>query len=323
MSTATAPAAGEASAARTPGPRRRRRSAAQAAPQQGVRTRAATAYLLLAPNLVLFALFLLLPLVAALALSLASTTGVGPTEWVGLGNYERLAGDAVFWRSTANTAVLVLLTVPASLALGLLLAVMLDKPVRGRGLFRTVFYLPYVLSGVVIAIAGRWIFNENIGVVNRVLEAVGLERIAWQSGTVPAFVSVAVMLTWARLGFCMVVYLAGLQGVPRELHEAASIDGASGWQRFRHVTWPLLRPTTFFLVVMMVIECFQVFDLVYVMTGGGPGNATQFLPTYAYAVGFGARQQGLGAAIGMVMYVLVLAGTVLWWRARKAQEAEA
>lgn len=283
---------------------------------------AVVAYVLLGPNLLLFGVFMAVPLVLVVVLSLQNYSGFGSAEWIGLKNYTDLAGDSVFWRSAVNTVIFAAVTVPVTLALGLWVAVLLNRSVPARGLFRALFYLPYVISGVVIAMVGKWIFNENVGVVNRVLRAVGAPAIGWQSESVPALVSLMVMLIWARLGLVMVIYLAGLQGIPTEYYEASRVDGANRWQQFRYVTWPMLRPTTFFLVVLTVIESFQVFDIVYVMTGGGPGNATQVLTTYAYETGFGARRQGYSAAIGVIVYLAVLVFTVLWWQVQKRREVD-
>lgn len=284
---------------------------------------AATAYLLLAPNLVLFGLFLLVPLVLTVVLSFQATSGFGVGEWIGFDNYGRMAGDDVFWRSALNTALFATVTVPLALAGGLGLALLLDRPIRGRTLFRSLFYLPYVLSGVVVALLGRWIFNENLGVVNKLLRALGGDGVAWQSSGGPAMGSIIAMVVWQSLGFCMVIYLAGLQGIPRERYEAARMDGATGWLLVRHVTIPGLRPTTFFLTVLMVIQSFQVFDIVFVLTGGGPGVSTELLVTYAYRQGFGARQQGYASAIGVVIFLVVLLFTVLWWRSQRTKEDEA
>ncbi len=284
---------------------------------------AATAYTLLAPNLVLFGLFLLVPLGLTVVLSFQQSSGFGVGEWIGLGNYERMTADDVFWRSAVNTVVFAAVTVPLALGGGLGLALLLDRPIRGRTVFRSLFYLPYVLSGVVVALLGRWIFNENLGVVNKVLRALGGDGVAWQSSGGPAMASIVAMVVWQSLGFCMVIYLAGLQGIPRERYEAARVDGATGWQLVRHVTIPGLRPTTFFLTVLMVIQSFQVFDIVFVLTGGGPGVSTELLVTYAYRQGFGAREQGYASAIGVVILIVVLAFTVLWWRSQRGQEDEA
>jgi multiple sugar transport system permease protein len=289
--------------------------------RRGAGREALAAWGLLTPNLLLFGVFLLLPLAATFVLSLYSSSGFGPREFVGTANYRELAGDGTFWRSALNTAVYAGITVPISLGLGLAVALAMNRPLRGRGLLRAVYYLPYVISGVVVAIAGRWVFNENVGIVNRLLRAVGLPAVAWQSEAVPAMAALVLISVWTKIGFTMVVYLAALQNVPREYLEAATMDGATRWQRLRHIVVPMLRPTTVFLVVLGVIESFQVFDVVYVLTGGGPGNATEMLVTYAYAEGFDARRQGYAAAIGVVTYLVVLVLTVLWWRRQKAQEA--
>jgi multiple sugar transport system permease protein len=287
------------------------------------RSGAVTAYALLAPNLVLFALFLIVPLLLVVVLGFQESSGFGVGEWIGFGNYTRMAADDVFWRSAVNTVVFAAVTVPLALAGGLGLALLLDRPIRGRTVLRSMFYLPYVLSGVVVALLGRWLFNENIGVVNKVLRALGGDGIAWQSSGAPALASIIAMVVWQSLGFCMVVYLAGLQGIPRERYEAARVDGATGWQLIRHVTIPGLRPTTFFLTVLMVIQSFQVFDVVFVLTGGGPGVSTELLVTYAYRQGFGSRQQGYASAIGVVIFLVVLLFTVLWWRSQRKGEDEA
>lgn len=278
------------------------------------------AWLMLSPNLLLFGVFLLMPLLATFVLSLYDSSGFGPREFTGLANYRELASDSTFWRATANTAVFAVATVPLSLAIGLGLALLLDRPLPGRGLLRAVYYLPYVLSGVVVAVAGRWLFDENVGVINRLLRAVGAEGLAWQSEAGPAMTSLVLISVWTKIGFAMVVYLAALQAIPREYVEAAEVDGAGRWARLRHVVVPLLRPTTAFLIVLGVIESFQIFDVVYVLTGGGPGNATEMLVTYAYAEGFDARRQGYAAAIGVVTYLFVLVLTVLWWRRQRERE---
>lgn len=290
--------------------------------RSGAWRESAAAWGLLSPNLLVFGVFLLLPLIATVWLSLYSSSGFGPREFVGADNYTELAGDSTFWRSALNTGVYALLTVPLSLVLGLGVALAIDKPLRGRGFLRAVYYVPYVISGVVIAIAGRWIFNENVGVVNRLLRSVGMDGIAWQSDGTAAMASLVLISVWTKVGFCMVVYLAGLQSIPAEYLEAAQMDGAGRWSRLWYVVVPLLKPTTVFLVVLGVIESFQVFDIVYVLTGGGPGNSTEMLVTYAYAEGFDARRQGYAATIGVVTYLVIAVLTALWWRRQKATEAE-
>jgi multiple sugar transport system permease protein len=163
--------------------------------------------------------------------------------------------------------------------------------------------------------------NETIGVIDGALRGLGLPEVNWQSNGPAAFVSLVLITLWIRVGFTMIIYLAGLQAVPTELYEAAQVEGASGWQSFRFITVPLLGPATFFLLIMNVIYSFQVFDTVYVLTNGGPGSATEVLGTYAYKTAFGpARDQGYGAAIGVVIFFLTLVFTILQWRTNRRRD---
>jgi ABC-type sugar transport system permease subunit len=179
-----------------------------------------------------------------------------------------------------------------------------------------------VVSGVASGIIFLRLFDPLLGVLNQIMSSVGLPTVDWQGNGVAAFASVIIVTTWQGIGFGMVVYLAGLQGIPREMYEAAALDGAVGWKSFRYITWPLLGPTTFFLVVFSIITSFQVFDVVYVLTRGGPGTSTTFLVQYAYDQGFNQRHQGYAAAIGVILYVIVLVLTILQWRlSRRRDEA--
>lgn len=273
-----------------------------------------------APNLVLMSLFLFIPIVWALILSFQETKGFGDPEWVGAANYAKLLADPVFWQSLANTLVFTVATVPIELAGGLGLAVLLNSVIPARGLFRTIIVLPMVISGVASGMIAVILFYESNGLVNKVLLALGLDAIGWQSQGTPAMVSVVIAAIWLRLGFNMIIYLAGLQSISPELYEAARIDGASKWQQFRSVTVPLVGPSTFFLLIMNVIASFQVFDLIFVMTGGGPGNATSVLVTYAYRNGFQIREQGYGAAIGIVILLITLVFTFIQWKTNRTRD---
>jgi multiple sugar transport system permease protein len=279
-------------------------------------------YFFAAPSLLLAAAFLLVPIVLAVVYSFAEIAPLtGATRWIGPANYRTMFSDPTFWRSLLNTAVFIAITVPGSMAIGLGLAVLLNSVLPARGLFRTLIYLPLVISGVAVGLIGTFLFNETTGVVDTMLDAVGLPRVDWQSGGTAAFASVVLVTLWTRVGFAMIVYLAGLQAVPASLNEAAEVEGATGWQRFRYVTVPLLGPSTFFLLVMNVIYSFQVFDTVFVLTNGGPGNATEVLGTYSYKTAFGpARDQGYGAALGVVTFLLTMAFTVLQWRASRNRD---
>ena len=274
------------------------------------------------PSLLLAAAFLLLPMALAFVYSFAKIAALsGRVTWVGLANYTTMFSDATFYRSLVNTAVFTLLTVPLGLAIGLALAVLFNSVLPARKLFRTIVYLPLVISGVAVGLIGTFMYNETVGVLDKILVLVGLPSVSWQSDGTAAFVSIVLITLWIRVGFNMIIYLAGLQAVPVELHESAQVEGATTWQRFRWITLPLLGPSTFFLLVMNVIYSFQVFDTVYVLTNGGPGSATEVLGTYAYKTAFGAtRDQGYGAAIGVVIFFLTLAFTIFQWRYNRTRD---
>lgn len=279
-----------------------------------------TGYAFVAPNMLLMALFLFVPIVFAIQLSLQDTQGFGDPEWIGLDNYARMAADPIFWQSLGNTLVFTAITVPIELAGGLALAVLLNSGLPASGGFRTLIVLPLVISGVASGMIAVTIFSQGSGIINKALASLGLSPVAWQSDGTAAFVSVMITAIWLRIGFNMVIYLAGLQSISPELYEAARIDNASRWQLFRYITVPLVGPSTFFLLIMNVIASFQVFDVVFVMTGGGPGYATSVLGTYAYRNGFQIREQGYGAAIGVVILVITLIFTYVQWRASRTRD---
>jgi ABC-type sugar transport system permease subunit len=277
---------------------------------------------MLAPNLFLLGLFLFGPLVWAFAMSFQAKRSFGPGEWSGVDNFTRLLGDDVFWRALLNTAVFTVATVPVGVLAGLGLALLMDKAMPGRGFFRTIVYLPIVLSTLVVSLVGLLLFDESIGIINGILADLGIGDVAWQSDGRLAMTSVVLMTLWTRIGFSMLVYIAALQDVDPEMVEAARVDGATSWKVVRHIVVPTLRPSTFFLVVVNMIWSFQVFDIVYVMTNGGPGYSTTMLVTYAYDEGFGpARNFGYGSAIGVVLFLITVVITLVQIRRNAAQEA--
>ncbi|TNM60724.1 sugar ABC transporter permease [Streptomyces sp. NP160] len=252
--------------------------------------------------------------------SLTRYTGFGQPRFQGLENFVQIGSDPLFWRALTNTAVFTVVSVPLSVLGGLGLALLLNRHLPGRGLLRALFYVPVVISAVSAGIIARWIFNENFGVANRLLSLLGLPEVGWQTDGPAALASVIAVQVWTSLGFAMVVYLAGLQGISGEVYEAAELDGAGRWRVLRSITWPLLGPTTFFILVYMVITSFQVFDIVVIMTGGGPQNATTFLVNYAYDSGFEQRRQGYAAALGVVLFAIVMVLTLLQWRAGRRRD---
>lgn len=281
------------------------------------RAQASTAAVFLLPNMVLVGLFLLFPLALAFVISFQKLDSLGGSQYLGINNYADLLRDSVFWQTLWNTGVFTLFTVPVGMALGLGIAVLLNSVLPGRTLYRSIIFLPLVISGVATGVLGAWMFDQYNGFFNKLLSAVGISGPQWQSSGHWAMASLILVTLWQRVGFDMLIYLAGLQGVDPQLTEAATVDGATGWQRFRQITFPLLGPSTFFLLIMNVIYSFQVFDTVWAMTRGGPDYSTTTVVTYAYRTAFdehGPQELGYGAAVGVVIYLITLVITIVQWR---------
>jgi multiple sugar transport system permease protein len=279
-----------------------------------------TPYMFIAPNLALFTVFVFFPLLYAAFISVHEWSLIDTPTFTGVRNYQRLVNDAQFWHSLRNTVIFSLATVPTSLFLGLMVAIGLNRQLATRTLLRSLYFLPVVVSSVATAVISAWLFNDNYGVVNELLKRVGFGPVAWLSTPQWALPSIILTTLWTRIGFCMVVYLAALQSISPSYYEAARIDGATRLQLFRYVTWPQLRPTTFLLLILNVIHSFQVFDLIYVMTGGGPGFSTTMIVQYLYQQAFAASEMGYASAMGMVLFVLILLFTLVQWRINRRRE---
>ncbi len=265
-------------------------------------------------------LFVFIPIGWAVVVSFQRTDGFGGGTFTGAANYQRLIADPVFWRSAINTVAFTVIVTPLSMALGLGAAVLMNSVLPARGVFRSILILPMAVSGIATALIGVLLFDENSGLIDKLVRALGLPGVPWQSGGAAAFVSIVLVTLWSRVGFNMLIYLAGLQAIGPEIYEAGRLDGAGGWQRFRRLTVPLVGPSSFFLLILNVIYSFQVFDLVFVMTGGGPGNATSVIVTYAYDQGFVTRDQGYAAAIGVVLLLVMLAFTAVRWQTSRSRD---
>jgi multiple sugar transport system permease protein/raffinose/stachyose/melibiose transport system permease protein len=264
-----------------------------------------------APFVILFLLFLAFPIAASLALSFTSfglrdlQSPIGAT-FVGLQNYIDLLGDPKFWTSLLNTVYFVVIGVPVTLAIGLLIANALNRGVnRLKTTFRVGYYLPVITSIVAIAVVWRFLLNPDVGLVNMLLKAVGIDGPAWLANPATAMPSIIAMAVWRNLGFAMIVFLAGLQAIPAVLYEAASIDGAGSRQSFRYITLPMLRPTILFMTVITTIGYLQLFEEPFVMTGGGPLDSTLSVTMYMYQQGFTFFHQGYASAIAYVLFVIV------------------
>jgi ABC-type sugar transport system permease subunit len=266
-----------------------------------------TPLLFLLPSLVLLGLFALWPLVHAVVMSFQHWRILGDAEPAGFDNYRTLLASDHFWVALRNTLVFAFVTVPLGLVLALGSALLLNQPLRARGLMRGIVFYPVTVSMVVIALLWRWMFSENYGIVNSLLGSIGIEQQAWLSESpAKAFAVIMALSVWKGFGYGMVIYLAGLQTIPDAVREAARLDGASRWQTFRHVTLPLLNPTTLFVAVIAFIGSFQVFDQVYVMTQGGPGHSTSVLVHLIYELAYVRFQMGLACAVACVLLAITL-----------------
>lgn len=280
------------------------------------------AYSFIAPNFIGFCIFTLVPMFFAICLAFCSWDGAHPIEFVGLQNFIDLLDDDTFKASFVNTIVYTVGTVPLTLICSLGLAVLLNQKVKCRNFFRTVSFFPYVASLVAVAAVWNMIFSPSMGPVNQFLAALGMEDLPrWAAGKETAMITVILFSVWKNMGYYMVIYLAGLQGTNLELNEAAELDGANKWQIFWNVVLPQLRPTTFFVVIMLTISSFKVYDQMYMITQGGPGNATMTLVYDIYNVAFvNTPRYGYASAISMVLFVLVLIVTIIQFRGSSAND---
>ncbi|MQA01986.1 MAG: ABC transporter permease subunit [Streptosporangiales bacterium] len=277
-------------------------------------------YLFIGPNLVLFTLFIFIPIIGSFLISFHEWSLIGTRTFVGFDNYVALATDSTFWQTVLNTGYYAAGTVPTTMALGLLVALGLNRTMPGRALLRAIYFVPVSISLVAVGLISLWILSDDYGVANSLLTALNIPTVAWLTSKTWAMPSLILVTIWIRLGFNMVIYLAALQGIPDELSQAAKVDGATGWKLFRYVTLPLLRPTSFLLVVLNIIFSLHVFDLIFVMTDGGPGFSTTVLVQYIYREAFQTGEMGTASAVGVILYVSLMIFTLVYWRVTKQSE---
>jgi multiple sugar transport system permease protein len=266
---------------------------------------------MVAPALLHAALWIGLPVVAAVLLAFTSYDVLSAPKFVGLDNFRDMLGDAVFRKSILNTVVYTFFTVPFGMALGLLLALGLNAGLRARGVFRTAIFLPQVTATVAIALVWLWIYNPRNGLFTTLLSIFGVESPAWLASTTWAMPSVILVGIWQGIGMKMLIYLAALQNLPKELYEAASVDGASKVRQFFSLTLPLLKPATFFVLITSMISAFQSFDQIYILTDGGPANSTTMMTYEIYKSAFREFRVGYACAQSLVLFVLLMAFTLV------------
>jgi multiple sugar transport system permease protein len=272
-------------------------------------------YAFILPAALLIFVFHAFPVLFSLWLSLLNWDGMSAhSQFVGLGNFQQLVASAEVRNSLIVTGYYVLGSVPLRMAIALALAVFLNQKVRGLGIYRTFYFTPVVTSGIAVSIVWLWIYDPTWGTANWVLGLVGVPPLQWLSSPDTAMPGLILMSTWKSVGFDMVIYLAGLQGIPEVYYEAARVDGAGRWAMFRHITWPLLAPTTFFILVTGIIGASQVFDQVFVMTNGGPLQSTQVVVFLLYRYAFQFFRMGYASALAWIIFLIVLVFTLLQWK---------
>ena len=277
------------------------------------------AWLMLAPFVIAYLLFFLWPALQTLRLSFTESGLTDTKGYVGLANYAQLIADDDFWSSLVQTGYFALLTVVPLTALGLVMAILVNRLTRTRALVQAIFFLPYVLPVAVMTLIFGWLFHPVYGLINAI---VGGSR-AWLNDVNWAMPSVAIATIWWTVGFNMLLFIAGLKNIPAELYEAARLDGANRWEQFRFITWPQLKPTTGLVFMLQLIGSLKIFSQPYILTGGGPFNSTRVVLQYMYEQGFTSQNAGYASAIACAFLVVVLALALLqtaltWWRVRRA-----
>ena len=292
----------------------------QSEPTRLNRHEARMAYLFITPAMALFMIFVLLPAVIALILSFSNYDVLSPIKWVGWLNYERLLKDKLYFQALGNVVTYTVMYVPLMIALSLGLSLALNRKMPGMRFFRTIYYIPVITSPVAAATIWSWLLSRS-GLVNQSLGLFGLPSVAWLSNADTAMLAIVVVTIWQGLGSNMVIYLAGLQGVPEYLYEAAVLDGANRWQLLRFITWPSLRTTTFFVSTLSLIGAFQLFDQAYVLfqQGGGPGNSARTVVFTIYQNGFTQLKMGYASSQAFVLILLIFFVTVINLRVNREQ----
>lgn len=283
------------------------------------RREALAAYLFISPFLAGFLLFTIFPMAFSLFISTNEWDIARPPIWVGLGNYLAMARDQVFWKAVFNTAYFASFSVPLSLVASLALAALLNQQVKGTGIWRTIFYLPSLMPAVASMVLWIWIFNRDFGLLNAILSHLGVEKISWLGDPRYTKPSLVIMNLW-QTGGSTVIFLAALKGVPAEFYDAAQIDGAGRWQRFRHITIPMISPVLFLQLIMGLIWALQVFTQVYVLSTrarnspGGVRNSLMFYVLYLYLNAFRYWKMGYASALAWVLFIIILAITLVQFR---------
>jgi multiple sugar transport system permease protein len=274
-------------------------------------------WVLLAPTLFGLLVGTLGPVLAAIGISFADWDVITPPSFAGIANYQRLLRDPTFSKALINTLYYVGVMVPVSTVLSLALALLMNQKLRAITWYRTAYFLPVVSSTVAVALVWSWIYSKDFGLLNFVLRSLGMNPVAWLSSTKWAMPAVIIMGVWGTLGEGMIIFLAGLQSISQSYYEAAEVDGASGWQKLWRITLPLITPSLFFYFIITMINAFQTFEQIYIMTRGGPVNSTTTIVYYIYRNAFRNFKMGYASAQAIVLFAIIMVLTLIYWRSQE------
>jgi multiple sugar transport system permease protein len=274
-------------------------------------------FILLLPNIIVFLVFSLIPLIATFFISFNDWDLLTPMQWVGLANYKELFKDDIFLKSLWNTIYFTIGSVPIGIIISLFLAVAINQRIKGIKIFRTAFFLPVIASWVAVGLMWMWMYDKQFGLLNYFFDLIGIQGPPWLSSIKWAMPSIIITSIWKGLGFNMMLFLSGLQGIPESYYEAADIDGARWFGKFAHITIPCLSHTTLFVTIISIINSFQAFDLVYLMTFGGPARATSVLVFYLYQSAFRYFRMGYASAIAYIIFFMILIFSIIQFQLQK------
>lgn len=275
-------------------------------------------YLFILPNFIGFLIFIALPVLVGFFISFTDYNGFNQCNFVGLSNYTKMFQDTFFQTALWNNIIFTITSVPLTLLVALLLALALNKKIFMGEFFKTVYFFPTITSMVAVGIVWSMIFNPSKGPVNQFLMGIGIENVPkWLASSSTAMMTIVFVTVWKNAGYYMIMFLGGLKSIPEQLYEAAQIDGANAWERFWHVTWPMLSPTTFMVTILCVISSFQVFDIINIMTEGGPGRSTNVLVYRIYQEGFENLRFGYASAMAYFLFLIIIVITVIQFKGQK------
>lgn len=282
-----------------------------------------TGVLFLLPATIIFTVFVIWPVIQSARYSLYSWNGLGPpTQFIGLDNYARLVTDPLFWQALRNNGFVMIWSLATQIPLGLSLAILLTGQIKGSSFFRTLYLSPLVLSGVIVGLLWQWIYNPTFGLANELLRILGLEQYTstWLGNGSIALACIILVSTWRDLGFYIVLFAAAIQGIPQDVYEAATIDGANGWQLHRYITLPLLKTTMLTATVLSIIGSLLFFDLVWVMTQGGPYHSSELVTSYMFKMAFTLKRWGYATTLGFVLFGITFAFAIAFILLTKTRE---